>query len=42
MSPELRTKIITVLTEFLNRTPTETEIQNAITDINIMFKVSQL
>ena len=38
----LREKIISVLTKYLNRAPTENEINNAVTDINIMFKVIQL
>ena len=42
MDSILREKIITVLTEYLNREPTEQEIGNAVTDINIMFKVNQL
>jgi hypothetical protein len=42
MDPILRTKIITVLTSLLQRAPTENEIQNAQTDINVMLKVMQL
>lgn len=42
MDQELRDKITLVLTEYLNREPSENEIMNAQTDINIMFKVLQL
>ena len=42
MSPTLRAKIIIVLTAYLNREPTESEIINAQTDVIIMSKVNQL
>lgn len=39
MSEETRNYIVQVLTQFLNRPPTEQEIMNATTDVNIMNKV---
>ena len=39
MTPTRRTNIINVLTSMLNRSPSETEIQNATTDTIVMSKV---
>ena len=39
MDQALRTSIVTELTLYLNRPPTEQEIMNAQTDVNIMVKV---
>ena len=39
MDNDIRQKSIEELTKYLNRAPTETEIMNSQTDINIMTKV---
>jgi len=39
MDADLRQKIIEELTKFLNRTPTENEIRNCVTDTIIMGKI---
>lgn len=41
MDTETRILIIEELTKYLNRPPTEKEIGNSITDINIMGKVKE-
>lgn len=41
MDTDTRTKIIEELTKYLNRPPSEREVMNAQTDINIMSKVKE-
>lgn len=42
MDQNTRDKIISVLTDYLGRAPLEREIQNAVTDVTIMYKVNQI